>query len=506
MDNSTGILRKLFDEAKSVLADEVIKGVTRFEVGRETALLTDWSKSGIGFLLSQKYCKCAKITPICCKGGWKVCMIGSRFNNRAETNYSPVEGEARAVTNGLKKTRYYTLGCEKLTIGVDHKPLLGILNDTCLEDIDNPRLRRLKEKTLGWRYSLVHIPGTKLGGPDAMSRKRQPENIQSQEHFMIATLKSILIPEAFQKGIEHSRQDYNSETTESEENYFISLLEAIEEEGGKKVIKENVFGALRQSSPPSSSIPDMTEDNMDELLYSIELNAKAITWEIIKEASALDNTHKALVEWILKGNKITLDLLPTCLRSFWRVREQLRLHDGVPMMGDRVIVPFSLRKDVLETLHAAHQGRYSMELRASDTVYWPRISADIDATRRRCFTCQKIAPSQSDQPPVDPVIPEYPFQHICMDYFHLNGKNYGIFVDRYTNWPGVYQGARSWDVCAALARVSEDYGIPETCSTDGGSNYTSHKVQQFMQDYGIKHRVSSVAYPRTAELNLESKQ
>ena len=95
-------------------------------------------------------------------------MIGSRFNNRAETNYSPVEGEALAVTNGLKKTRYYTLGCEKLTIGVDHKPLLGILNDTCLEDIDNPRLRRLKEKTLGWRYSLVHIPGTKLGGPDAM--------------------------------------------------------------------------------------------------------------------------------------------------------------------------------------------------------------------------------------------------------------------------------------------------------------------------------------------------
>ena len=62
---------------------------------------------------------------------------------------------------------------------------------------------------------------------------------------------------------------------------------------------------------------------MDELLYSIELNAKAITSELIKEASMLDNTHKALVEWILQGSAITLDLLPTCLRPFWRAIEIL---------------------------------------------------------------------------------------------------------------------------------------------------------------------------------------
>jgi hypothetical protein len=91
-----------------VVAEE---GVTRFEVNRETTLLTDWSKSGFGFLLAQKYCKWAKITPICCKGEWRVCKIGSRFNNKAETNYFPVEGEALAVTNGLKKTR-----CEKFTV------------------------------------------------------------------------------------------------------------------------------------------------------------------------------------------------------------------------------------------------------------------------------------------------------------------------------------------------------------------------------------------------------
>ena len=507
------VIQKIFDEAKSVLAEEIIKGVTRFEINRETALLTDWSKSGVGFVLLQKYCKCAKISPVCCKGGWMVCMIGSRFNNRAETNYSPVEGEALAVANGLKKTKYYTLGCEKLTIGVDHKPLLGILNETCMEDIENPRLRRLKEKTLGWRFSLVHIPGSKLGGPDAMSRVRN-EDSANQNELMISTLKAMLVPEAFLKSASTNKCNSNfsyenkcAPFTSSGEDHFISLLEGIEEEGGKKVVKENVFGAIRQSSPASVSIPDVVEDSMDELLYSIELNAKAITWDSIKEASMQDETNKTLVDWIIGGCTTELNLLPVCLRPYWRIKEQLRLHDGVPMMGDRVVVPIKLRPGVLDTLHAAHQGRYSMEIRASDTVYWPRISADIDATRRRCFTCQKIAPSQSDNPPVDPVMPEYPFQHICMDYFQLNGKSYGVFVDRYTNWPGVYQGTTSFDVCSTLARVSEDYGIPETCSTDGGSNYTSNKAQQFMKDYGIKHRISSVAFAHSncrAELGVKT--
>ena len=38
----------------------------------------------------------------------------------------------------------------------------GVLNIRRLESIDKRRLRRLQEKTLGWRFSIVHIPGSKL--------------------------------------------------------------------------------------------------------------------------------------------------------------------------------------------------------------------------------------------------------------------------------------------------------------------------------------------------------
>ena len=52
--------------------------------------------------------------------------------------------------------RYYTQGYDRLIVGVDRKPLLGIINGKWLEDIDNMRLRRLKEKTVVRKFNIVH--------------------------------------------------------------------------------------------------------------------------------------------------------------------------------------------------------------------------------------------------------------------------------------------------------------------------------------------------------------
>ena len=177
------------------------------------------------------------------------------------------------------------------------------------------------------------------------------------------------------------------------------------------------------------------------------------------------------------------------------------------MLGDRTIIPKRLRREVLDTLHAAHQGTCSMVSRASDTVYWPGFVGDIEKKRMNCKTCTKIAPSQSNLPPVDPVQPEYPMQHVCMDYFQLNNKSYGIIVDRFSNWPIIYTGDSADDVCTVLTCLSRDYGIPESVSTDGAQCYVSGKVQTFMKTYGIRHRISSVANPHSncrAELGVKT--
>ena len=53
-----------------------------------------------------------------------------------------------AVAKGLEDTRYYMLGCKDLYVATDHSSLLCILGNQSLADVQNPRLARIKERTL----------------------------------------------------------------------------------------------------------------------------------------------------------------------------------------------------------------------------------------------------------------------------------------------------------------------------------------------------------------------
>ena len=66
--------------------------------------------------------------------------MGSRFTHAAASRYAPIEGEALAIADALDKARFFVLGCDNLIIAVDHKPLLKIFDDRCLEDISNDPL------------------------------------------------------------------------------------------------------------------------------------------------------------------------------------------------------------------------------------------------------------------------------------------------------------------------------------------------------------------------------
>ena len=57
-----------------------------------------------------------------------------------------------------------------LIIVVDHKPLVGLLNEKSLDDVANTRLFRLKEKTMPWKSRSYINPAKQNLFADATSR------------------------------------------------------------------------------------------------------------------------------------------------------------------------------------------------------------------------------------------------------------------------------------------------------------------------------------------------
>ena len=151
-----------------------------------------------------------------------------------------------------------------------------------------------------------------------------------------------------------------------------------------------------------------------------------------------------------------------------------------------------------------------MNARAEGSVFWPGITKDLQELRNRCHTCNRNAPSNPNPPPTQLKHPDYPFQMVCADFFQLKGVNYLVIVDRYSNWPNVLKisnGGSSKEFIDAMKVYCQTFGIPEELSSDGGSQFVSQESQEFFKNWGIKHRLSSIAYPHSncrAEIGVKT--
>ena len=299
-----------------------------------------------------------------------------------------------AIAWALEQTKYFTRGCKELLILTDHKPLVKLFGDRMLDEITNPRLFRFKERTLLWKFTIQHRAGKLNYAPDAMSR------------YPVA-----------------SEVDCDKEADAVEIN-FTEMLAGIRE-------------------PPT--------DVENSQYVCANSDVHAITWERVKQESARDPDMMHLMGYIHSVYPLNKKEMATSLEPFWAIRDQLFVVDGVVMRKDdvvlphalrqgalqsesfhkaRVIIPPSLQDEVLQSLHAAHQGTSAMNERAKAGVYWPGITKNIEHTRMSCTNCHRIAPSQSCLPPVEPIIPTTPFEAIVGDYFHFKGRYYLVIGDR----------------------------------------------------------------------------
>lgn len=190
--------------------------------------------------------------------------------------------------------------------------------------------------------------------------------------------------------------------------------------------------------------------------------------------------------------------IPEHLRLYWSYKDEISAYNGVLFKSHQVIVPASLRPEMLRKIHKAHQGPESSIGRARESLFWPGMQAAIQETCLACGTCAQYLAERPVEPMLSHDIPSRPWSKISVDLFQLDGKHYLLMVNHYSDYFEV-DSLRSVTVSAVIQvmkRNSARHGIPDVCISDNGPRFDSHEYAQFARNYGFNPVKSSPYYSR----------
>ena len=153
---------------------------------------------------------------------------------------------------------------------------------------------------------------------------------------------------------------------------------------------------------------------------------------------------------------------------------------------------------MLQYIHEGHQGKERCLLWARNTVFRPKIMYDIQELIERCIICQEHGKSQSIIG-ITQELPPFPWHTLATDIFYWKRMDFLIVTDVYSKYFLVRKLANSSSaaVCAEIATIVTELGLPLIIRSDNGPCYNSKEFQQLLQHYNITHHTSSPYHLRS---------
>ena len=159
----------------------------------------------------------------------------------------------------------------------------------------------------------------------------------------------------------------------------------------------------------------------------------------------------------------------------------------------------SAREEMKAPIHVSHIGIQGCSRRAREVLYWPGMNRDIENSIAQCNVCNSQAREQTKEPMICHEIPTRLWEKIALDLFQLNGRDYMVTVDYYSNFFEVdtLTTKTAVEVIKKLKAHLARHGIPDQVISDNGQPFASDSFHEFASTYGFEHVTSSPLYAQS---------
>ena len=355
--------------------------------------------------------------------------FASRSLSAVECCNAQIEKECLAIVFACSHFNQYLHGRESTTVETDHKPLVPIFQKS-LHSAPK-RLQHMLLRLQKYNLHVKYLPGSQMYIADMLSRAYLKTDNSQHE--------SILEYQIFQ---------------------------------------------LSQEQLLFQEIADINQ--LDYMRLSEG------THQQIKQCTIADPALQSLKNVIMTGWPLTKEEVLVCICEYWNYKEELTVQDGLLYKGMKVIVPASMRPQMIARAHSSHLGPDACVRRARDVLFWPSMADQIKDQVQNCEVCNDFLARQQKEPLMTHKIPETPWSKVGQDLFTLGDENYLVTVDYYSDYfeLDLLSDTTAESVINAIKRHFARHSIADMV-TDNGPQYSSAHFSRFAREWEFQHSTSS---------------
>ena len=269
---------------------------------------------------------------------------------------------------------------------------------------------------------------------------------------------------------------------------------ALEYKPGRELVLPDMFSR--------APLPETAHDNIEEeIALHVHLVASSLPvskskLEELGEETANDRSLREHKETIKSGWPETKLQTPAIIRVYWNARDELSELDGIILKGDTILVPPSMRKEMLDGIHQGHMGIEKSKRRARDVLYWPGMNSQISDKIARCTICLEHQRQNTKEPMIPFRIPSKPWEMVATDIFTWDKCEYLVIADYYSRFFEMAKlpDTTSGTVITHTKSVFVTRGIPSEVTSENGPQYSSKEFISSADQWKFKHTTVNPPY------------
>ncbi|XP_061132648.1 uncharacterized protein K02A2.6-like [Syngnathus typhle] len=264
---------------------------------------------------------------------------------------------------------------------------------------------------------------------------------------------------------------------------------------GKEIATADVL-----SRAPVTSSEDRLREEEINLYADAVVDSLPATEKRLKEIQShqdKDDILRQLKQFCVSGWPDKFSIEKTFM-PYFPFAGELTVQNGLLLLGCRLVIPKTLRDDMLNKLHEGHLGITKCRERAKQSVWWPGLSKDLKQLIEKCDTCARERVNNRETM-LGTEFPSRPWCTVGVDLFQFGKNQYLAVVDYFSRFCEVAKLSctTSDAVITHCKSIFARHGIPEVVRSDNGPQFASEEFRRFARMWGFSHVTSSPHFPQS---------